>query len=293
MRDSLITIITPTYNRCHTLPVCYDSLCKQTDQRFHWMIIDDGSTDSTEKLVNEWISESLISIEYRKKNNGGKASALNVGISLLRTKYAVCLDSDDYFFPEAIELALHQLESQENDQKSCGLLALRNNPDGSVMGNRPIPTSYRTITAFDIFLVLDLNTELICFYKSSILKQYSFPVYENEKFVSPAWMQYEITQDYYYYTSWDKFCCCEYINDGLTKNKQRVIKKNPMGYTCVKRYSFDLAPSAKLKIKHGIMYDYGCLLSKDKDWLKNTKHKILAPLLMPLAFGVKLIRNTK
>ena len=285
--DILITVATPTYNRAHTLPACYESLCEQSDKRFIWLVIDDGSTDNTEELIHTWKKENRIEIDYCKKKNGGKASALNVGIDLLKTPYAVCLDSDDTFFPETIERALMMLMKTESDPRCCGILALRNNPDGSVMGHKTIPEYLTTITAKNVFLDLNLTTELICFYKSEMLKKYRFPEFEGEKFVSPAWMQYKITEEYYYKTSWDKLCRCEYIADGLTKNKRKVIKNNPRGYTCVKKYSFDLAPTVKSRIKNGIMYDCGCLLGHDKMWLKNVRHKGWAVILMPIAAIVK------
>ncbi len=293
MDDYLLTVVTPTFNRAHTLGECYASLCSQTDKRFVWLIIDDGSNDNTEELINSWKYDGNINIQYIKKNNGGKASALNVGIGLLKTPYAVCLDSDDTFYPNTVQLALISLEKIQNDKNCCGVLALRHNPDGTVMGKKEMPSNITSITAADLFLRYNLNTELICFYKVEILKQYRFPEFEGEKFVSPAWMQYEITQDYYYAPSWDKLCCCEYIQDGLTKNKKSIIKKNPRGYAAVKKYSFDLAPTLCLQIKHGIMYDYGCLLSKEKNWVKGTKHKFLAVVLMPLAVCVKIIRDKK
>lgn len=286
----MITVMTPTYNRAYTLINCYKSLISQTDKRFKWMIIDDGSSDNTEDLVKEWEKESLIDIIYLKKKNGGKASALNLGIEHLDTEYAVCLDSDDVFYDNTVEIAESQLSAIESSD-CCGILALRNNPDGSVMGHCPIPQKYQYITAVDIFLYLNLETELICFYKTSILKQYRFPEFEGEKFVSPAWMQYEITQKYKFKTSWERLCQCEYVVDGLTKNKRKVIVKNPKGYSCVKRYSFDLALDYKTRIKHGIMYNYGCILGKDKDWLKNVKHKGWAIALRPLAYCVYFKRK--
>ena len=287
MNELLLTVATPTYNRAYTLGECYKSLCEQTDKRFMWLVIDDGSSDDTEELIASWKSEGKILIKYYKKVNGGKASALNVGINLLETQYAVCLDSDDRFFPETVEIALKLLQKIEHDEKCCGILALRNNPDGTVMGNKELPQNITKITAADLFLKYNLNTELICFYKVNILKKYRFPEFDGEKFVSPAWMQYEITQKYYYSPSWEKLCCCEYIGDGLTKNKRKVIKKNPHGYTCVKKYSFDLSTDLKLIIKHGIMYDCGCLLGHDKMWLKNVRHKGWAVILMPIAAIVK------
>lgn len=293
MDGILLTIITPTYNRAHTLPKVYQSLKNQTDKRFKWMIVDDGSTDNTKDIVSIWKKENLIPIEYIKKQNGGKASALNIGIERLSTAYAVCLDSDDIFYKKAVEYALTELERVKNVKTCCGVLALRNNPDGTVMGGREIPDKYQMVSAQDIFLKLQLRTELICFYKTFILKQFKFPEFKGEKFVSPAWMQYEITKNYKYKTSHKHYCQCEYITDGLTKNKNKVIVKNPKGYTCVKRQSFNLSLGLKTRIKHGIMYDCGCLLSNEKNWLKGVKHKIWAVVLMPIAVIVMIIRFGK
>ena len=46
-----LTVFTPTYNRAHTLPRLYQSLCSQTSQDFDWLVIDDGSTDETKELI--------------------------------------------------------------------------------------------------------------------------------------------------------------------------------------------------------------------------------------------------
>lgn len=54
----MITIITPTYNRKYIITKCYDSLVNQTNKDFEWLVIDDGSTDHTEELINKFIDES-------------------------------------------------------------------------------------------------------------------------------------------------------------------------------------------------------------------------------------------
>ena len=50
----LITVFTPTYNRAHLLPRLYESLCKQTFKDFEWVIVDDGSTDETRKVIENF-----------------------------------------------------------------------------------------------------------------------------------------------------------------------------------------------------------------------------------------------
>ena len=60
----LLTIFTPTYNRGYILHQLYNSLLLQTNINFQWLIVDDGSTDTTKELVEKWISENRISIKY-------------------------------------------------------------------------------------------------------------------------------------------------------------------------------------------------------------------------------------
>ena len=50
----MITIFTPTYNRAHLLPRLYESISKQDCMDFEWLVIDDGSTDNTGELFDEW-----------------------------------------------------------------------------------------------------------------------------------------------------------------------------------------------------------------------------------------------
>ena len=63
----LFTIFTPTYNRAYILPKLYESLCAQNVKNFEWLIVDDGSKDETEALVNEWVKkENDFEINYYK-----------------------------------------------------------------------------------------------------------------------------------------------------------------------------------------------------------------------------------
>ena len=289
-KKELLTVVTPTYNRAYTLPKAFNSLMSQKSTDFVWMVIDDGSTDNTEKIIEEWKTSSPFKIIYIKKSNGGKASALNVAIDHIETKYAVCLDSDDYFNEDAIYIAINQLEMSCDDDKCCGLLALKNNLDGTCMGGIELPRSISKITAADVFLNYCPRGEIVCFYKCNHLKEYRFPQFPNEKFVSPAWMQYAVSEKYYFVPSWEKYCFCEYLTDGITQNKKRIIINNPKGYTSIKKFSFNNSTKITHILKHGIMYDCGCILGKEKQWLKGVKHKALAVALMPIAFYVKFAR---
>ena len=98
-----LTILTPTYNRNLLLQQLYDSLCRQTDFNFQWLVIDDGSTDGTDKFFKN-IQTNSFPIEYHWKENGGKHTALNYAHSYIKGKLVMIVDSDDYLSPDAVEV---------------------------------------------------------------------------------------------------------------------------------------------------------------------------------------------
>ena len=78
----------------------------------------------------------------------------------------------------------------------------------------------------------------------------------------------------------------------MTKNKGKVIKKNPKGYTAVKRQSFEFSKSIKLVVKHGLMYVCGCMISGD-NWIKKSPRKLWSVLLTPFAWLIYMKRFHK
>ncbi len=99
-----LTVFTPTYNRAHLLPRVYESLCCQSCQDFEWLVIDDGSTDATRELVQGWINEGRIRIQYHWKENGGLYTGYNAAYKLAEGELCVCIDSDDWMPADAVEI---------------------------------------------------------------------------------------------------------------------------------------------------------------------------------------------
>ena len=288
-----LTIVTPTYNREDTLKRAYYSLLAQTNKDFLWLIIDDGSKDNTEKLIDLFKAEGILEIEYIKKENGGKASALNLGLDLIETPYCTCLDSDDWFPEKTVETATKLLDEERNNSKCCGVLGLKATEDQKVAGGKEIPKTYKYIDIEEIYFDCKIQSEFATFYKSEIAKQYRFPVIKGEKFMPPSWFHYAVSEKYKFRVSRDILCLFEYMNDGLTKNKRNVIVKNPVSYTLIKKISFSKSKTLKQKFKNGIMYVCGCIISNDHDWLKNAPFKLISILSFPIAYIVYLKRFKK
>ena len=90
-----VSIVTPSYNRGHVLPRLWASLQRQTESRFQWIVIDDGSTDNTEAWVKGLADKRII---YRRQQNQGANAARNLGMKFITADYVTFIDSDDEFY---------------------------------------------------------------------------------------------------------------------------------------------------------------------------------------------------
>lgn len=115
-----LAVVVPTYNRCDALTKCLRHLEEQTRKDFEVVIVDDGSTDSTEAWVHEYLKRTPLSLRYFRQKNGGPARARNFAVSVIDT--AVTLLIGDDIFPTPQLTALHmQLHEQRPDASVVGL----------------------------------------------------------------------------------------------------------------------------------------------------------------------------
>ena len=211
----LVTLCTPTYNRANLLPDLYESLCKQTSFDFEWLVVDDGSVDNTEELVNSWVTDiSPFNIKYIKKENGGKHTALNVGIELANGKYFAIIDSDDYLKETAIELIVSEFGKISSDEYA-GIGFGKYFEDGNMVG-KGFNTEYIDCTSLERRRYNIFGDKCEVFF-TEIIKKYPFPVFEGEKFLTEALVWNRIANDGYKLRWLNKgFYICRYQPDGLS-----------------------------------------------------------------------------
>ncbi|WP_298901879.1 glycosyltransferase family 2 protein [uncultured Psychroserpens sp.] len=133
----MFNIITPTYNREHTLERVYESLKNQDFKAFSWIIIDDCSTDNTFNLVDSWIKTGIIAISYYKLDkNQGKSAAVNYGLDLCDQPYTIIADSDDSFSSNTLS-DLKELWKTVSDSKPqvASIWTLTKNEKGDIVGD--------------------------------------------------------------------------------------------------------------------------------------------------------------
>ena len=110
MSTPIVSVIIPTYNRGDTIERAIDSVLKQSFKQFELIVVDDGSTDNTAKLLDSYSASRLKYIKF--DINRGANTARNVGIRESNGSYISFLDSDDEFLPDHLETVINSLEEQ-------------------------------------------------------------------------------------------------------------------------------------------------------------------------------------
>ena len=98
-----VSIVAPAFNGAKCIEDFIDSILSQNYRNWELIIVDDGSTDNTVALVEQWIKEEKIEIRYYRQKNGGKQRAHNVGVEKSNGEVFVCVDSDDYVLESFVE----------------------------------------------------------------------------------------------------------------------------------------------------------------------------------------------
>lgn len=229
----MVTVFTPTYNRAYILPKLYESLKAQTDTDFEWLIVDDGSADETEQLVGAWLKDNnKFEIHYYRQANGGKHRAINKGVQVANGRLFFIVDSDDYLTPDAIEtLVKWEAQLANDDRKFCGVSGEKASiRDGKILGSANNCGEYVDATALEREKYNIYGDKAEAFY-TDILKQYPFPEIEGENFITENVVWYRIANDGYLMRWYRKpIYMCEYRDDGLTRQGNKLFAKNPKGY---------------------------------------------------------------
>lgn len=110
LKNPLISVILPVYNIQEYLPKCKELLVKQTYENIEFILVDDGSTDKSGLLCDQYAKEDKRFVVYHKKN-GGLSDARNFGINNSKGEYITCVDPDDYIDQDYVqylfELIMH------------------------------------------------------------------------------------------------------------------------------------------------------------------------------------------
>lgn len=127
MREKLVSIILPTYNRAYILEEAVESIRWQTYPFWELVIIDDGSTDDTKALAEKLQAEDERIFYYQTPGNQGACAARNMGVEKARGEYIAFQDSDDLWLEHKLKEQLAFMDRHQADMVFCALLVEQEN----------------------------------------------------------------------------------------------------------------------------------------------------------------------
>lgn len=282
-----LTVFTPTYNRNHTLPRTYESLCRQTCRDFDWLVIDDGSSDGTREWILslgeliqlseveaslvegglkkfDWMgriveSEDLpqsdhffiqtphLRIEYVYKPNGGLYTGYNVAYQTIQTELCVCIDSDDYMPDDAVNLIVEKWKKLSDVEK--GKYCGIVGLDFDVRTKEPIGGYFKEQGIEAWALALNHVGDTKYAFRTEMMRRVAPQIgFEGERDFNPHYMQMQVLDQYPILLLNDNLCWVEY-QIGADSMSQGIFKQYVRSPRSYAKYRM-----MEMKVKHGMTW---------------------------------------
>lgn len=296
MDKPILTVFTPAYNRADLLTRCYESMCKQTNKNFIWMIVDDGSTDNTREISESWVKNTKdFQVIYIYKENGGLHTAYNTAIANIDTELCVCIDSDDFMPDNAVGLILDFWKKNGSD-KYAGIVGLDFDMDGNVIGDM-LP-DIKSVNLIGLFtgkynIVNGDRTNVV---RTELYKKYApMKVFKGEKNFNPHYMHLQISEEYDFLVLNENLRFVDYQETGMSNSMLKQYRSSPNSFAEIRKLYLSFKDtSLKFKIKHSIHLASSCILAKKTmSSIKDNPYKLLSVIALPFGFALSLIVRCK
>lgn len=291
----MVSVVTATYNRAHTLKRLFESLKRQDCKDFEWIVIDDGSTDCTPLLFSEWSSISTdFNIRYYRTENNGKMRAINMALELACHEYFFIVDSDDALCDNAISFIHNAFKSLPNDDSFIGISGLMGFTDERYQQRQTaIDPHIGYVDASNIEREkYGLLADMAEVFFTEKLRNYRFPVWHNEIFTPEAVVWDKIALDGYKLRWYNQVIyICEYQPDGLSNSSWILLKNNPMGYAML--FNTQLLYRQRFTDRINIILQFisCCCLAKEYNYITNCNSFFGGLLLFPFGWLLSIRRR--
>lgn len=318
-----LTVFTPAYNRAHTLPRTYQSLCRQTCHDFEWLVIDDGSTDDTRKWVEslgkktnmvgprfDWMGRRLngeddnhFSIElpdfrvtYIHKPNGGLYTGYNVAYASILTELCVCIDSDDWMPDDAVEIICTEWNKRSSADKKAlaGIIGL----DYNIATLQPIGGLFATNKLVDFVPLLAHHGDAKFVLRTELMRAVAPQIgFEGEKDFNPHYMQMQVIDKLPMVVLNKNLCWVEY-QIGADSMSEAIFKqyiRSPRSYAKYRILEMGLTKhnGSLNKLRLCIHYVSSCIFARDKNWWRNCPLKFWLVMAIPVGIALNLYIRVK
>ena len=281
--QKVITVFTPTYNRAKLIHRVYESLVRQTNKQFKWLVIDDGSTDNTKEIVEHFVQENKIEITYVYKENGGLHSGYNAAIERLDTELSICIDSDDWLPDDAIE-RIQKVWGKRKAENIAGLIGLDYTAGGDLIGDH-LPDG-AVINPIDLLASKTNRGDKKYVVRTDCYKKVApMPEFPGEKNFNPHYMILKLSADYRFVAVDAPLCIVDYQPDGMTANQYKQYLNSPKSFAELRRVIMAL-PNVPTKylLKTVIHYCSSSQLAHNRNYIKESPRPLLTVLCTPLGW---------
>ena len=229
MKHPFITILTPTYNRASLLPRLFDSLLRQTNKDFEWIVVDDGSTDDTREVVANLKEKcgGAFPMGYVYKANGGKHMAINIGAERARGELLFIADSDDLLTDDALETVANSWHDISDDKSFAGIAGLDITMDTREVIGSGLPQEHIDCNAIDIRYRHHVTGDMKEVFRTDVLREFPFPEFHGERFCPEQLVWFRIAHRYKLRYVNKPIYIAEYQPDGITAGITRARMRNP------------------------------------------------------------------
>lgn len=289
---AFLTVFTPAYNRAHTLPRTYESLKKQSCKDFIWLIVDDGSSDNTKELVNQWIEdEREFEIQYIYKQNGGMHTAHNTAYENIHTELNVCIDSDDKMALGAVKM-IKETWDKVHDKGYAGIIALDADFKGNIIG-KGFPVGLEETTLCGYYANGGSGDKKLIYRTDVINRTPPYPVFSGEKYVGLVYKYRLIDQQHTLFVLNEVVCEVEYQADGSTGTMWKQYLANPKGFAFLRKVLMQYPESKKRLVIDCIHYCSSSQIAHNQNYIKESPKRLLTVLCTPLGWGLTFLIKKK
>ena len=264
----MITVFTPTYNRGNLLNRLYQSLCKQIYKEFEWVIVDDGSRDNTASIVELIQKKHLrneFPIRYFNKENGGKHTAINLGVKKAQGELFFIADSDDFLPADSLLIVHEEWDKIKHDDSFLGLSGVDADAKGNIIGSG-LPKEYIDCHAWEISTVYKVTGDLKEVFRTEVLRQFPFPEIKGERFCPEVLVWVRMARHYKMRFLNRIIYIADYQPNGITSAISRLRMNSPIGSMLTYSELVHYPIPFKDKLRNSINYwcFRFCLTTKNK-----------------------------
>ena len=283
----LITLFTPTYNRAHLLSDLYHSIARQDFENFEWLIVDDGSTDQTREVVQQFINENKISIRYIHKPNGGKHTAVNEGVRNAKGELFLIVDSDDMLADDALNIIARKYAMIKDNPKVCGIIGLSSYLDGELVGSKFIKENW-LVSFAEVYLKYKVKGDKAVAFKTETMRKFPFPEPQDIRFVFEDVVWHEMAKEYDVLAINKVLQKKEYLKEGISDSSYKKWYLKSLAFSFYKLIDNKTYPF--FKYPKSFIWNYIHLAINSKlagaDYFSklNLKDKMIYVLFYPRAF---------